>query len=113
MRESTTVASAVRNQETPQSHGRVSAPIIPLNEPGRQTAVMLAVLFVGALLIRLICYTGLIGSDDLTYFRFGQGIATGTYRLEAIHNALRYGLLIPLAASYRIFGVHEWTTVLP
>lgn len=73
---------------------------------------MMAVLLIGSLLIRLVCFTGLIGSDDMFYSKFGQAIASNSYKLEATHYAVRYGLLVPLAASYRLFGLHEWTTIL-
>ncbi|HKV26001.1 MAG TPA: glycosyltransferase family 39 protein [Candidatus Acidoferrum sp.] len=63
-------------------------------------------------LMRLACFTGLIGSDDLVYSRFAQEISNLTYVPESIHYALRYGLIIPVGLIYRIFGVHEWTTIL-
>jgi 4-amino-4-deoxy-L-arabinose transferase-like glycosyltransferase len=64
-----------------------------------------------ALTIRLACYTGLIGSDDLDYAGYARQIAQHSYRLESYHPAVRYGLLLPVALVYRLFGVHEWTTV--
>ncbi|HLH03987.1 MAG TPA: glycosyltransferase family 39 protein [Bryobacteraceae bacterium] len=57
-------------------------------------------------------YTGLIASDDLGYSHYAGQIAAGTYRLVHHHYAIRYGLLLPVAAVYRLFGVHEWTTVI-
>lgn len=63
-------------------------------------------------LMRLACFTGLIGSDDLVYSRFAQEISHLTYVPESIHYALRYGLIIPVGLIYRILGVHEWTTIL-
>ena len=70
-----------------------------------------ATLFLLALAIRLVCYTGLIGSDDLWYAAFARRIAEGSYQLVPHHFDIRYGLLLPTAATFRIFGVHEWTMV--
>lgn len=81
-------------------------------EKDRPLGTMMAALFAIALVIRLACFTGLIASDDLGYAKYAQEIAQGSYRLEAHHYALRYGVIVPLAAVYRLFGVHEWTTVL-
>jgi 4-amino-4-deoxy-L-arabinose transferase-like glycosyltransferase len=65
-----------------------------------------------ALALRLIFATGLIASDDLGYARYARQIAEGTYELEAHHFAIRFGLLLPVAAVYRVFGVAEWTSVI-
>ena len=65
-----------------------------------------------SLFVRLLAYTGLVASDDLVYSYFAEQIADGTYRLVPHHFAIRYGVLLPLAALYRLFGVHEWTTVI-
>ena len=70
-----------------------------------------ASLFLLALALRLLCYTGLIGSDDLWYAAFARNIADGSYRLIPHHFDVRYGLLLPAAAMFRLFGVHEWTMV--
>ena len=72
-----------------------------------------------ALALRLACATGLVGSDDLYYAKYARAIAEGEYRtvlsqlrgVEHTHYALRYGVLIPLAAIYKVFGVSEWSTV--
>ena len=87
------------------------------DEPGstrtlQSQAVLLgAVVFATALLVRLACFTGLIASDDLGYSGFALGIARGTYHLEPHHYAIRYGLLLPVAAFYRLFGATEWSSV--
>src|SRR5262249_34001231 len=72
---------------------------------------VILVVFAVSITTRLVCFTGLIGSDDLDYSRYAQQISSGTYHLEKIHFAIRYGVLVPVAAAYRLFGVHEWTTV--
>jgi 4-amino-4-deoxy-L-arabinose transferase-like glycosyltransferase len=78
-----------------------------------------AALTILGLALRLLCMTGLIGSDDLEYARYAQAMLDGTYAqtmaesrgVRFIHWALRYGVLLPLAATYRVFGVSEWSTI--
>jgi 4-amino-4-deoxy-L-arabinose transferase-like glycosyltransferase len=71
-----------------------------------------ALLVIAALALRLWCFTGLIGSDDLLYTHYARAIVSGTYALEAYHFALRFGLFVPLAGIYGLFGVSEWSTAL-
>src|SRR5262245_28398567 len=68
-------------------------------------------IFGASLLIRVLCYTGLIGSDDLVYSRYAEQIANGAYELERLQLAMRYGVLLPVAATHRVFGELEYTTV--
>jgi 4-amino-4-deoxy-L-arabinose transferase-like glycosyltransferase len=80
----------------------------------RNLIVLAATIFALALGVRLACFTGLIGSDDISYIRYARQISDGSYQLQADHKAARYGVIVPVAAVYRIFGLHEWTTmVLP
>jgi len=68
-------------------------------------------IFAAALFIRVACFTGLIASDDLGYSHYASQISDGSYRLDSHHYATRYGVIIPVAALYSLFGIHEWTTV--
>ncbi|MDP2898364.1 MAG: glycosyltransferase family 39 protein [bacterium] len=81
-------------------------------ETDRTVWITMAVLFTLALSVRMACFTGLIASDDLGYAKYAQQIANGTYHLESHHYAIRYGVIVPLALVYRLFGMHEWTTVI-
>jgi len=75
--------------------------------------LILLPVFVVSLSTRLFCFTGLIGSDDIVYSIYAERIAEGTYRLEPHrHIALRYGVIVPVAAIYKAFGMHEWSTVM-
>ena len=78
----------------------------------RQYAWLIFGLFLFALLLRLTCFTGLIASDDLTYSRFAQQIASGQYLLEYHHYAIRYGVILPVGLIYALFGVAEWSTII-
>jgi hypothetical protein len=83
----------------------------PLNSRTKSPVAALGALTTLALVLRLACWTGLIGSDDLGYSHFAQAMARGTYQLEPHHLAIRFGLLLPVAALYRVGGVSEWSTV--
>lgn len=76
-----------------------------------------AALAVFALLLRLVTATGLVGSDDLHYAKYARAVLDGNFTetVDAAprkHHALRYGVILPLAATYAVFGVSEWTTIL-
>ncbi len=77
-----------------------------------RTWFMLGTLGGVAILVRLLRFTGLVASDDLGYSFFAEQIATGSDRMVPHRSAIRYGLLLPLAALYRVFpsvdfGVHS------
>ena len=79
---------------------------------GRRAWTLAAILAVGALAVRLWCFTGLIASDDVIYAHYARALAAGRYSLEANHLALRFGLLLPVAAVYALLGISEATTAL-
>ena len=78
----------------------------------RQKISLLILVFVVGFLLNLSLFYRLNFSDDLGYSGFAQKIAEGNYSLEHHHYAIRFGLIIPVAFFYKLFGVHEWTTVL-
>src|SRR5262245_51139118 len=57
----------------------------------RQWLSLTAGLFTISLFVRIICYTGLIASDDLDYARYAERVADHAYRLESHHMAIQYG----------------------
>ena len=71
----------------------------------------LLLIFGVSLIVRVICFTGLVGSDDIFYSAYAQQIVEGTYQLEHHHMAIRYGVILPVAAIYKVFGINEWSTV--
>lgn len=89
----------------------LSAPLTGESVERRQWVILAAAVFTAALVVRLACFTGLIASDDLGYAGYARQISEGTYRLEPHHYAMRYGVIVPLAVCYGLFGIHEWTTV--
>ena len=72
-----------------------------------------------ALALRLACMTGLMGSDDLQYAIHAEALLEGRYEenlaelrpTQRIHHGLRYSVIVPLAAIYRVFGMSEGTTI--
>jgi hypothetical protein len=84
------------------------------------TSLLTGAVVAFALALRLASFTGLIGSDDLRYARYARAVMEGHYaqtliessQYERIHHGLRYGIILPLAAVYRVFGVSEWSTVM-
>ena len=82
-------------------------------------ALALGALAVLAVALRLACFTGLIGSDDLQYAKYAQAFMDGRYgetlaesrTYERIHHGLRLAIVIPLAGLYSVFGVSEWSTI--
>ena len=71
-----------------------------------------AVIVAGSFLLRLVCFTGLIGSDDLAYSRYAQLVAQLKYKPELSQFALRFGVIVPVGIVYKVFGIAEWTTIL-
>jgi hypothetical protein len=94
------------------SAGFIPADVIPADLIEDQYWKYFGFIVVAAFLMRLACYTGLIGSDDMGYSHFAQLIAQHHYRPELHHYALRFGLIIPVGAMYALFGVREWTTII-
>ncbi len=81
-------------------------------DDGRSKWICCGSICVLSLLMRLACSTGLIASDDLWYSHYAQLITQHRYLPQLLHVALRYGLTIPVALAYWLFGIREWTTVL-
>ena len=84
----------------------------PWAQVAQRPWILPTILAVLALAVRLWCFTGLIASDDVVYAHYARLLATGRYSVEANHMALRFGLLLPVAGAYALFGVSEVTTVL-
>ncbi len=80
------------------------------DQPTRRATYLL--LFIVALLVRVACFTGLIGSDDLGYSYFAQVLSRGANPLPVSHLGFRIGLIFPVSAAYSVSGLSEWATVL-
>lgn len=78
----------------------------------RQNAVLLCLIILLALAIRLRHYTGPIGSDDTWYYLGAHEIYEGSYEPGNNYWKTRYGMLLPIAASYKVFGTNEFAAAL-
>jgi 4-amino-4-deoxy-L-arabinose transferase-like glycosyltransferase len=74
-------------------------------------ALLLLILLI-ALGMRLWHYTGPIGSDDTWYYLGAHEIYEGTYEPGDNYWKTRYGMLVPIAVSYGIFGTNELAAAL-
>lgn len=57
-------------------------------------------------------YYGHYGYDDMHYARLAAGLLDGHVDW-ADHYSYRWGVLLPTAVSYAIFGVNDWASALP
>ena len=71
-------------------------------------AILLCLIILLALYVRLRHYTGPIGSDDTWYYLAAHEIYEGVYEPADNYWRTRYGMLLPIAASYWIFGTNEF-----
>jgi 4-amino-4-deoxy-L-arabinose transferase-like glycosyltransferase len=101
---------SVKTPIAPWTATRDHEPLNQVNARPRRTMVIALLILSAA--VRLICFTGLIASDDVGYASYAQKLSGGDYQLHAHHYALRYGVIVPLAALYHLFGIHEWTTII-
>ncbi len=78
---------------------------------GRRAALRLALIVLLAVALRLAAFRGFNGSDDRAYADLAHALAFGGFDPAAYPGpavfAVRIGLLAPVAASLRLFGVGE------
>ena len=70
----------------------------------RQTFLLISLLF-AALIIRLYFFIPIQGSDDLGYNKAAHELATGAYQLKPQEFYLRFGMIVPMSLSLKLFGV--------
>lgn len=67
----------------------------------------------GALLLRMLYFSGVGGLDDIDYFRYARQVLDGTFTTTAAQDGsfpfrFRLGLILPTAVMFRLFGVSEF-----
>jgi|KBSSwiStaDraftv2_1062776.scaffolds.fasta_scaffold58755_2 4-amino-4-deoxy-L-arabinose transferase-like glycosyltransferase len=82
---------------------------------GRAIALLVLILLAAAA-VRVYSFSGYVGLDDAEYARLADALTTGRdvttgYRGPAVF-PLRFAAYVPTAASFKFFGVSEWTMVL-
>src|SRR5438128_1057185 len=83
--------------------------------PGKANPALikLALLLLFALALRVIFWHGISPGDPFTYSLSAWDIVQGKWNPAFFYEqTTRWGLLFPLAASYRIFGVNEFSSLL-
>ncbi len=66
-----------------------------------------------ALLLRLVFFHGISPSDPFTYSKVADDIAQGHWNLTySFEQTTRWGILFPLALSYKLFGVNNFSSTL-
>jgi 4-amino-4-deoxy-L-arabinose transferase-like glycosyltransferase len=73
-----------------------------------KNTILLLFIILLALGVRLRHYTGPIGSDDTWYYLGAYEILDGSYEPGDDYWRTRYGMLLPIAASYFVFGTNEF-----
>lgn len=66
-------------------------------------------IFLLAIVLRVIFYTGFFGSDEVTYTQSAFRILQGDWTVSSYAGANRYGINLPVAAFMSIFGVSEYS----
>ena len=95
-----------------------SAPLLAGNA---KLAFYLAVILFFAVALRIFCFTGMSGSDDIDYNREAHYVSIGEFESRLLDrsrspslyiNTLRVGLNFPVALFFRLGGVNEITSIL-
>ncbi|MBI4552698.1 MAG: glycosyltransferase family 39 protein, partial [Candidatus Latescibacteria bacterium] len=71
----------------------------------KQEFGLLGLLLLAGLAIRLSFFIPFQGSDDIGYNEAAYHLASGTYRLEPNLFYLRFGVILPMALSFKLLGV--------
>jgi Dolichyl-phosphate-mannose-protein mannosyltransferase len=99
-------ATRARPTETRRIHPRLGSCLTPALMPGR----VLVLVLIGAALLRLVFFSGLVLYDDIFYVRRAYELSTGRMEPPMTHWQARIGLVGPTALVYRAFGVGPGTT---
>jgi 4-amino-4-deoxy-L-arabinose transferase-like glycosyltransferase len=79
---------------------------------GTTKAVWALLAFGMALGSPLLVYQGVIlDGDDVLYARLASDMAEGHPTFGINTHTYRLGFIVPVAVLYRVFGIHDWTTV--
>lgn len=79
----------------------------------KRSFLLLGCVVLFAAILRILCFGGLIGSDDLFYNFYSFSISEGSYVLEPTNPLIsRYGLLLPTALIFKGLGLNEITSII-
>lgn len=77
------------------------------------TGALLGILLI-AVILRLLFFVGMARTDDYGYAQAAYNLANGVYRVSGfnLHHQARLAIVVPLATSFRLFGVNEYSAEL-
>jgi 4-amino-4-deoxy-L-arabinose transferase-like glycosyltransferase len=105
------VRRVLRDQGDPQGDRDIRSAGLLKSERFKNTILLLLIILL-ALVVRFRHYTGPIGSDDTWYYLGAYEIHEGSYEPGDNYWRTRYGMLLPIAASYKAFGTNEFAAAL-
>lgn len=87
-----------------------------IRKPEKFAALPLLLILCLALSLRIIMFSGFIGSDDYAYAKIANQVVNGTFEIGAVEGKaqhyLRFGVFLPVAAAFKLFGINEWSLAL-
>ncbi|MEK6984242.1 MAG: glycosyltransferase family 39 protein [Nanoarchaeota archaeon] len=78
----------------------------------RDYRLLLLLIILLGLSLRLLFFSGMGVSDDLSYSRYAYGIGKGIDEKSTLTLATRLGIIYPTALAYSLFGVNDFTSVI-
>ena len=76
------------------------------------TRLMLVLIVLFGIALRLIFFSGMGTSDDLTYSKDAANLGKGLNVKESITLSTRLGVILVTAVSYKLFGINDFSSVL-
>lgn len=73
--------------------------------------LFLLLLICFAVVLRVVCFNGFFGSDDVEYNKTAFKLANGDFSLDS-HHSKRLGLILPTALAFKVFGFSEVSAAL-
>ena len=84
-------------------------------KPKRYLLILIGIIVIG-IALRLHTFAGYVGLDDAEYARLANQVVNGDLDLKSYNGPkvfpLRFGIILPTAFSFLIFGINEWSMVL-
>jgi len=74
----------------------------------RRTAIFFGSAIIVAVVMRLVCYNGLIGGGDIGIIETARNVNAEIWPSELHPFLNKFGLLLPLALTFKLFGTAEW-----
>ncbi len=76
----------------------------------KKTLIWLTGVVLFAVILRLVFFSGIGASDDLTYTKGAYEISENKYSFPSTHQGTRLGILYTVSFLYKLFGVNEFSS---